>query len=156
MSVDIDLGARPVLNIVGSAIGAFVTTLVVGAILRAVVPDYTDRLMATVLEKPAGSFVSGIIWLVFLGLVTIVLVITIVGILVAIPLVILSYLEWAVGASIAFLAIGDRLVGHEDGWTKPLLVGAAINAGLTLTGIGGIITFGIGAEGFGAVIDDYR
>jgi hypothetical protein len=66
-----------------------------------------------------------------------------------------AYLAWAVGASIAFLAVGDRLVGHEDGWTKPLLVGAAINGGLTLTGIGGIVTFGIGAAGFGAVLRDF-
>jgi len=144
--------ANPFLNLVGSAIGAFLTTLVVGAILVAVVPDYTERKMATVLDEPVGSFIYGFISLIFLALVIFVLAITIIGVIVALPLALLSYLVWAVGASIAFLAIGERLVGREDGWATPLLVGAAINGALTLTGIGGILTFAIGAAGFGAVL----
>lgn len=145
----------PLGRLVGSAIGAFVTTLVVGAILLAVSPDYTERTMGDVLDEPVETFLYGLVCLVFVVLVTVVLVITIIGILLAIPFALLAYLVWAVGASIAFLALGDRLVGHEDGWTKPLLVGAGINGGLTLTGIGGLVAFGIGAAGFGAVLRDY-
>ena len=37
---------------------------------------------------------------------------------------------------------------------KPLLVDAAINGALPLTGIGGLVAFGIGAAGFGAVFRD--
>jgi hypothetical protein len=105
-----------------------------------------------VLEEPLGAFVYGVVALLALVVVTIILAITIVGLLVAIPLALVAYVVWAVGAAIAYLAIGDRLVGHDDGWLKPLLVGAAINGVLTLTGIGGLIAFGIGAIGFGAVL----
>jgi hypothetical protein len=45
------------------------------------------------------------------------------------------------------LAAGERLVGRGEGWLKPLLVAAAIN--------GGLISFAIGAAGFGAVLQDY-
>jgi len=83
-----------------------------------------------------------------------VLVFTIIGILVAVPLGILTSLVWAVASAIAFLAIADRLVCREDGWLEPLLVGAAINGLLTLRGIGGILSFGVGAVGFGAVLEN--
>jgi hypothetical protein len=151
----VNVDVNPVAQLVGSAVGAFLTTLVVGAILVAVVPDYTERKMATLLEAPVGSFIYGFVSLIFLALVILVLFITIIGIIVALPLALLSYLVWAVGASIAFLAIGERLVGRDDGWAKPLLVGAGINGALTLTGIGGLLTFAIGAAGFGAVLRDY-
>jgi hypothetical protein len=150
-----EAGANPLVQLVGSAVGAFLTTLVVGAILIAIVPAYTERMMSTVVDRPIGAFLYGLVCLIFLALVTFVLFITIIGIVVALPLLLLSYLVWAVGASIAFLAIGDRLVGHDDGWTKPLLVAAGINGALTLTGIGGIVAFGVGAAGFGAVLRDY-
>lgn len=145
----------PVSQLGGSAVSAFLTTLIVGVILIAVAPDYTERKMATLVAEPLGSFIYGFVCVVFLVLVTLVLAITIIGLIVALPLGLIAYLVWAVGAAIAFLAIGDRLVGHDDGWTKPLLVGAAINGALTLTGIGGLVGFGIGAAGFGAVLRDY-
>lgn len=148
-------GFDPVTQVVGNALGAFVVTLLVGAIMVAVAEEYTEARMADVLEEPVGSFLYGVVSLVFLLLAIVVLVITIVGILVAVPLAILAYLVWAVGAAVAFLAIGDRLVGHEDGWVKPLVVGAAINGGLALTGIGGIVSFAVGATGFGAVLKNW-
>ncbi|WP_254837621.1 hypothetical protein [Natronomonas marina] len=67
---------RPLVNLLGSAVGAFLTTLVVGAILIAVAEEYTLGKMATVVEEPLGSFLYGLICLVFLGLVILVLVIT--------------------------------------------------------------------------------
>ncbi len=150
-----ETGPSGLSSVLGSALGAFLTTLVVGAILLAVVPDYTRGRMESVLEKPLNSFLYGAVCLFLLVIVIVVLFITVIGILLAIPLAILAYLIWAVGASIAFLAIGDRLIGHEDGFAKPLIVGAAINGGLTLTGIGGIVTFAVGAAGFGTVLRGY-
>jgi hypothetical protein len=136
-------------------VGAFLTTLVVGAVLVAVVPEYTERTMAAVLDGPVGTFLYGIVCLVFVVLVTVVLVITGIGILIAIPFALAAFLVWAVGAAIAFLAIGERLVGREDGWLRPLLVAAGINGALALTGIGGIVAFAVGAAGFGAVLRDW-
>lgn len=139
----------------GSAVGAFLSTLLVGAILVALAPEYTRRMMRAVRGDVVGSFVYGFVSLVLLVLVTIVLVITLIGIFVAFPLVLLASVVWAGGATIAYLAVAERLVGTEDSWLKPLLVAAAINGGLTLTGVGGLISFCVGATGFGAVLRDW-
>lgn len=152
---NVDVGVDPGVGVVGGAVGAFLTTLVVGGIMLAVVPGYTERTMGTLLDEPVGVFVYGIVALLAVVLLTIVLAITVIGILFAIPLALIGYVVWAVGAAVAYLAIGDRLVGHDDGWVKPLLVGAGINGALALTGIGGIVAFGIGAAGFGAVLRDW-
>ncbi|ELZ28498.1 hypothetical protein C474_15369 [Halogeometricum pallidum JCM 14848] len=151
--VNVDIG--PAFGVVGGAVGAFLTTLIVGAILVAAAPGYVERTMATVLEEPVESFLYGLLCLVAVVIVTILLVITLVGILLAIPLGLVAYVVWAVGAAIAFLAIAARLVGREDGWTKPLLVAAGLNGALALTGVGGIVSFGIGAAGFGAVLRNW-
>jgi hypothetical protein len=144
-----------VLGVASSAVGAFVTTLIVGAILVALAPEYTERMMDGVREDVFGSFLYGLLFLVALILLTVALVLTIFGILVAIPLIVLSTLVWAVGAAIAYLAIAERLVGLNDGWLKPLLVAALLNGGLALTAIGGLVSFAVGATGFGAVLRDY-
>lgn len=148
LNVDIALGE----GVAGGAIGAFVTTLVVGAILIAVVPEYTERMIGLVLDEPVESFAYGILSLLVLFVLILLLVITVVGILIALPLILVAYVVWGVGAAIAYLAIADRLVGHEDGWLKPLLVAAGINGLLVATGIGGILAICIGAAGFGAVL----
>lgn len=153
-NVDVAVGS-PVRSVLGGAVGAFLTTLLVGAIMVAVAPDYTRERMAQVLEDPIASFGYGLVALVVVVFLALVLILTIIGILVAIPFLILAWVVWAVGAAIAFLAIADRLVGHEDGWTKPLLVAAGINGLLTVTGIGGLVSFCVGAAGFGAVLRDY-
>ena len=152
--VDVPAG-NPVASVAGGAVVAFLTTLLVGAIMIAVAPEYTQRRMEQVLDNPVGTFAYGLLALLLVLLVSFVLVITVIGILVAVPFLVLSYVVWAVGSAIAFLAVGDRLVGHEDGWTKPLLVGAGINGLLTLTGIGGLVSFCVGAAGFGAVLRSY-
>ncbi|WP_267642195.1 hypothetical protein [Haloarchaeobius amylolyticus] len=151
----VDVNVNPGAGLVGGAVSAFLTTLIVGAILVALAPGYTEKMMAYVRDEPIGSAIYGVLSLVLVLVLMVILVITIVGILLAIPLGIVLFVAWAVGAAIAYLAIAERLVGREDGWTKPLLVGAAINGGLALTGIGGIVSFCIGAAGFGAVLRNW-
>jgi len=139
-------------GLLGSAVATFLGTLIVGGIMVVAFTDYTRQRIRELREEPVGSLLYGLVALVALIVIMILLAITIVGILVVIPLAIVAYLLWIVGAAIAYVAIGDRLVGHEDGWLKPLLVGAAINGVLVLTGIGGLVSFVIGAAGFGAVL----
>jgi hypothetical protein len=150
-NLDVALGT----GVAGSAAGAFLTVLVVGAIMIAVRPDATERLLEDVLEDPVASFVYGIVALLALFVVVLVLVLSIVGLLVAVPLLFAAYVVWAVGAVVAYLAIADRLVGREDGWLKPLVLAAALNGLLTLTGVGGIVSLCVGAAGFGAVLRAY-
>jgi hypothetical protein len=141
----------PVFGVAGAATGAFVSTLVIGGIMVALAPDYTERTMERVRADAVGSFVYGVLALLVVVVVTVALAITLIGVLLAIPFALLASLLWAVGAAIAYLAIGDALVGG-DGWLGPLLVGAGINGAVTLTGIGGIVSFCVGAAGFGAVL----
>jgi len=150
LDVDIDPGA----GLGGGALGAALTTLIVGAILIAIAPEYTQRKMIEVLEEPAESFLYGLFALIALIVATIALFITLIGIVVAIPLFLVSIVVWSVGAAIGYLAIADRLIGHEDGWLKPLVVAAAINGGLALTGVGGLVSLAVGAAGVGAVLRD--
>lgn len=149
-------GIDVAVNLGSSAGSAFLTTLVVGAIMVALAPDYTRRMMDTVREDAVGSFGYGLVLLVGLVVVTVLLAVTIIGIVLAIPLALVASLVWAVGAAIGYLAIAERLVKPDpDEWLVPLLVAAALNGLLVLTGVGGIVSFAIGAAGFGAVLRDW-
>ena len=70
--VDVPTG-DPVANVVGSAVGASPTTLLVGAIMVAVAPEYTRRRMAQALENPVDTFVYGLASLLVVLLVAVVL-----------------------------------------------------------------------------------
>ena len=150
--VDINAGGTTLL---GSGVSAFLTTLIVGAILVALLPEYTDRMIDEVADEPLSSFLYGFAAVLLLGILTLLLVLSVVGILLAIPLVAVAYICWAAGATLAFLAIAERLVSRADGWLKPLLVAAGLNGGLALNGIGGLVSFVAGAVGFGTILRDY-
>lgn len=141
---------------VTSAVSAFVATLVVGGLLVAIAPDYTERTVARVHEEPGECIVYGVVASIGFLLVAIALIVTIVGILVAIPLLFVVAVVGLVGSVLAYLAVGERLVGNESGWGGPLVLGAVVNAVLAFTSIGGLIGLVISAAGFGAVIRDWR
>lgn len=153
--IEVDEEIRGIWGLVWGGVSAFLTTLVIGGILIAFRPTYLERMMQHVRKSPFPSLVYGFLALFLLIAVIIALAITIVGILVAIPLIILAYLIWAIGVTIVLLAIADRFVSHDDGWLKPLLLAALINAILALSGIGGIIAFFAGAIGFGAIMREF-
>lgn len=136
----------------GGAVGAFVTTLVVGAILLALAPDWTREKTRALADDAVGSFVYGVVALIAAVVVVVLLAITLLGIPLAILLAIVVGLVWAVGAVIGYLAIADRLLGPREDWVVPLVVAALINGALTLTGVGGLVAFCIGAAGFGTVL----
>lgn len=151
---DIDVQVGPEQTLFGGAVSAFVTTLLVGALLVAFAPAYTERMIDDVFEDPVGPFLYGITVLLLLIVIIILLVISIIGILFVVPLAIIAGLVWAAGSTITLLGVAERLVGHEDGWLVPLFVAAAINAGLALSGVGGLVSFVLGALGLGTILDD--
>lgn len=155
LQAGVDVGQGGGTSLVGGAVSAFLTTLIVGGILVAVKPAYTERMMVDVFEEPLSAFAYGFGALVALILVSVVLAITVIGLLLVIPLVFAAYLVWAVGATIGFLAISDRFVDRDDSWLKPLLVAAGLNGILALTGIGGLVSLVVGAVGVGCVLRDY-
>lgn len=149
--IDVTIGQ----GIAGGAVAAFLTTLAVAAVLVAVRPAYVERMTDAVLDRPASSFLYGLFLLLALFVSVFVLATTGIGLLLAIPLLLVAYVVWAVGGAVAYLAIADRLVGHGDGWLKAILVAAALNGALAATGVGGVVALAIGATGFGAVLDDW-
>jgi len=145
-------GVDPTVGLGGGAVGTFLSTLVVGALLLVLAPAWTRGRMRRVADDPLGSFAYGLVALVVASLVVVLLFLTVVGILVAVPLAIVLYFAWVVGAVIAYLAIADRFVSVEDDWVIALVVAAALNGVLTVTGVGAVLSFGIGAAGFGTLL----
>jgi hypothetical protein len=148
----VDVGVTAGEGLLGGAAGAALTTLLLGAVLVAVFPAETERVMQAVLDEPFVSFGYGMVGLLAVAVVVFVLVLSILGILLAIPLVLAAYVGWGAGSAVAFLAVADRLVGHEDGWLPALLLAGATSGLLTLTGVGALAAFCIGAAGFGALL----
>lgn len=150
----VDVAVEPGLgSLLGSAVGAAATTLVVGVLLFALAPEYTDARIAQLEADPLTSFLYGIVFLIGLVAVVVVLFVTLIGIPLAILFALLGYLAWAIGGTIGLVAIAQRLVDDED-WVRVVAVAAALGGALALTGIGGLVSLVVGAAGFGAVVTD--
>lgn len=108
---------------VGSAVGAALGTLVVGAILPALFEGRTDRATAAVAEAPVGRLGSGLVLLVGVVGLVVLLAVSILGLVLVIPLVVVAYLARA----------------------------AVIAGGPTLTAVGGLRSVVAGAVGVGAL-----
>jgi hypothetical protein len=138
------------------AMGTLLGTLVVGALLLALAPDWTERVIATVEDDPVTSFLYGLLVLVALVVVTVALVVTIVGILVVIPLLLLVALLYLVGSATVFVYLGERLVEALDTDTSRwghLLVGSVLAGVLALVpAVGGVLNFVVNAVGVGAIV----
>jgi hypothetical protein len=139
-------------GVLASAVWAFLTTLVVGALAVGIVPERTEAMMERLVAEPFEALMCGVAVVLLLLLVLFALVVTVLGVLVAYPLLVVAYCCWAVGATVAYLAVADRLVGHEDGWLRPLVLAAGLSGGLTATGVGGFLGLALGVVGFGAVL----
>jgi hypothetical protein len=84
----------------GTATGSFLTTLLVGAIMVALAPAYTEQMVGVVRDDIVGSFAYGIAALLVISLVAILLAGTVLGLLFVVPLLVLAYVVWAVGARV--------------------------------------------------------
>lgn len=140
--------------------GTFLGTLIVGGLLVALAPDFVEDVIETVEDELGTSFLWGVGVFVALILVTIVLFITIVGIIVAIPLLIVTGILYLVGSAIVFVAIGDRILDAADTegsrWAD-LVVGALVAAVIAaIPVIGGLANFVINAVGVGAIVYRWR
>ena len=147
-------------GIASRAAGTFFGTLIVGALLLALAPDYTEAIIETAEEDLGPSFLWGIgIFVALIG-VTLILVFTIVGILVALPLALVALLLYLVGSAIVFVAVGERLLDATDvdasRWGD-LVVGALVAAVLAaIPFLGGLANFVVNAVGIGAIAYRWR
>jgi len=143
-----------------SAVGTFLGTLVVGGLLLVLVPEFVEKSIDTIEEEPGKSFVWGLGIGILLVIVLLGLIITLVGIVIAIPLMFVMAIVWFVGSAIAFILLGERLVGAADMETTRwghLLVGALLATVIAAVPfIGGFINFVINVFGVGAIVFRWR
>lgn len=129
-------------------------TLVIGGLWIAVAPDYTTRVTDRALAAPVTAFLWGFALAIGVFVAAILLAITVVGILVAFPLLLAFGIFSFVAAELGFLAVGRALA---DGWGAVLAV--AVGTAFLLAVIpflGTLVAFVISSIGVGAVVMDYR
>ena len=133
----------------GALVSAFVTFLVAGGLV-ALKPDYTERATDRIRDAPGETLVYGVGIGIAGVIVAVLLALTIIGLLVAVPLLIVL----AVVGHLGYLAAGRAM---SENWSTALGVAVAIAA---LTGavpiLGGIVGFLITSTGVGAAYLDYR
>ncbi|GGM65402.1 putative membrane protein [Halarchaeum rubridurum] len=149
-------GFQRALGVGGRAAGAFLGTLIVGALLLAFADDHVERLVDAVAEEPVPSFLWGVGTLVALVCVTFLLVLSIVGILVAVPLILVAAVVYYVGNTLTYVYVGGRAaagLGWETTRWGHLLVGAVFaGAVAALPVVGGLVSFVVSSIGVGALV----
>ncbi|MFC5366026.1 hypothetical protein [Salinirubrum litoreum] len=131
--------------------------VVLGGIVLAVAPEYTERMAARIREDAATSFISGLVALIVTFLAAVLLAITVVGILVLIPGAIVLSVVQVVGNTAALVALGSVTseTGRDSAFAA-LVIGAVLLSVLTLVPIlGGIVRFVVQTIGFGAIAGSY-
>jgi len=129
---------------------SFVATLVIGALLIALADDYVTEIAEYIENKPVASFAWGIGAMIGFVVVFILLAITVVGLIVAIPLLFVFIIAAIAGNVLAFIAVTEQFV--DERWIA-LLVAAIATALLSaIPGVGSLVSFVIGSIGLGAVV----
>ncbi len=132
------------------AVGAGLVTLVVGGLLLAVAPDSTRRQTDRALESPEIAFAYGVASLVAAIGASVLLAITVIGVVFAIPLLLVSALVALVAGEYGYLAVG-RLVSDN----RPLALGSAIVVSVAVGAVpvlGPVVGFLISSVGLGTVV----
>lgn len=145
---------RPDFSPMVRAVGGFVFTLIVGGLVLAVSPRYVDGVVGRVRDDAFGSFLWGVgVLALFLGLFFL-LVITVVGIVVAVPLLFAFLLLAVVGNALGYLALLD---GAVDDRSTALVVGAAVAGVVSAVPLlGDLVGFVVGSVGVGAMVQVWR
>lgn len=135
---------------VEQATGSFLSTIIVGAIMLAASPNYVDSIIEDVLEEPVASFAWGILTLIVFVGTAFLLAITIIGIVLVIPLVILFVIVAIAGNVLAYLAVCDGFVDNR--WAALVVAALAVTVVSLIPAIGTIVGFVVGSVGTGAIV----
>lgn len=131
---------------------------VVGLIVVAAAPDYSERVVDDIRTNPAGSFLWGLLATIGGFIALIVLAITIIGLLVAIPGFLVYFVVLVVGGILGTVALGALLVDtvSESSLFVALAVGVVVSSILSLVPfVGGLANFVVSTVGIGAVVNRY-
>lgn len=132
---------------------ASLSTLVVGGLTMVIAPDYVDRTVDRITERPLATFGWGVLVYVA-GTVTVIvvsfaLILTIIGILLLFPLFLVVVVVGLAANALGYIAIFGTIV---DSKAEALLLGAAAAGILSLIpAVGPIAGFVAATLGFGAM-----
>lgn len=144
-----EIGLLGVSLLVQAVFGALIT-LTVGGGWILLAEEYTERTTDRVLEQPGRTFLYGLAIAIATFVLAVLLVITIVGVVVAIPL----FVALVVIAELGYLAVGRAVV---DDWLAVLgvaVVAAAFAGGVPV--LGGLVGFVLSCMAYGSVYLEYR
>ncbi|WP_416839811.1 hypothetical protein [Haloferax sp. DFSO52] len=135
---------------------SFAIDILVGGVLVAALPTYTRETLAEIRDDPGGSFLWGL--LVGIGglIALIVLAITVIGLIVAIPGFLLFIVLSVAGGAIATVFLGSTvtrlLSDSRQSLGLSLVIGALIAATFSVIPlIGGLVLFVVDTIGLGVV-----
>ncbi|GGL57123.1 hypothetical protein [Halocalculus aciditolerans] len=139
--------------------GSLLISIVVGAILLYGAPDFLERTIRRAREETVRSFLWGFGVEIAIFIVSVLLIITIIGALVAIPLLLVLAIIVYVGQISVFIHLGRRALEYADvdNDLVALVVAAVLAAVLgAIPILGPVLTFVAGAVGFGAILVNWR
>lgn len=133
-------------------LSAALVTLVVCGLFIALAPRYTRRVTDLALERPGSAFLIGLVVSIAIIVVAVFLAITVIGMIIAIPMLLVFGVVAFLTAELAFLAMG-RLA--SDDWTVALLVAVGIAWFVgAIPVFGSLLGFVLACLGFGAFVLD--
>lgn len=133
---------------------SFIGTLVVGALILALAPEFVDRIVDRVHDETGMCFGWGVLVFIVFFVAIFLLIITIIGILVVIPLSIGFGILGAAGNALGYLAL---FAPHIESRWAALVVGAAISGIAAIIPIvGGLLGFVVGSLGTGAIVREWQ
>lgn len=130
----------------------------VGLVVVGVAPDYAENVVADIREHPVESFLWGLLAGIGGLVALVVLAITVIGLLVAIPGLFAYFLVAIVGGALGTVALGAVLVDTATDSTLfvALVVGVVVSSVLSLVPVvGGLVNFVVSTVGMGAVVNRY-
>ncbi|WP_128904938.1 hypothetical protein [Halorubrum amylolyticum] len=150
------------IEVVGSAAIDFAVTAVVvaliGAVVSAIAPDFTDDGVEHLRSEPGEAFLYGLVAYVGIAVAMFLLAITVIGLVVVIPAVILIAILSLGGTAVSVIALGSWIrsalgSGTANGRETDLVVGAIAWAGLGIVPVlGELATFAVSTMGFGYLV----
>lgn len=145
-----------------SVTGTLILNIIVGVLLITFADEYVEAMLSYVRENTLRSFLWGLGAFLALGIVIFILVITLVGILVALPLALLAIVVGSVGNVLTLMTVTrlacerlDRPDWAANLWA--LLAGSLLVSALVglVPILGPVANFVIGTVGFGAVLSQF-
>lgn len=149
-----ELASPPAIGPLARLSASVLSFLLVGGVTLGAKPAYASRVEDRIRTSPGRSFLWGVgAFVAFVGSI-VVLAITQVGILLAIPLAIVFVVVGAVGNVLAYLTLVRTVL---DGRLAPLVAGAVLSAVVvSIPVLGQIAGFVVGSLGVGGMALDYR